>query len=437
MIRVLLTLALGLTLAAPARAAVEIQEVTSPGGITAWLVEERAIPFTALEIRFSGGGSLDREGKRGAVNLMTATIEEGAGDLDAQGFAAARDGLAASFRFNANRDAISVSSRFLSENRDEAVALLRSALTEPRFDQSAIDRVRAQVLSNIRSDEGDLNALAARNFRALAFENHPYGSSIDGTLASVAELTRDDIVTAFGDTIARDRVFVGVAGDISAEELGPLLDDLLGGLPATGAPLPDPAEVQLTGGVSIVDQDTPQSVAMFGHEGIDRHDPEFFPAFLANEIFGGSGRQSRLSYEVRETRGLTYGIGAYLATYDLANLVIGQVASSNDRMAEAIEVTRAEWAKIADAGVTEAELAEAKTYLTGSYPLRFGSNAGIARILVGMQQDDLSTDYVNTRNNKVNAVTLEEIRAVVKRLYRPEALRFVVVGRPEGLENVN
>ncbi|MCG6883527.1 MAG: insulinase family protein, partial [Silicimonas sp.] len=182
MIHLVLSLVFVLGLSAPLRAAVEIQEVTSPGGITAWLVEEHAVPFTALEIRFRGGGSLDRPGKRGAISLMSATIEEGAGELDAQGFAAARDALAASFRFDASRDAFSVSARFLTENRDEAMALLRSALVEPRFDQSAVDRVREQILSNLRSDQNDPNTIAGNRLNALAYGNHPYATSMDGTI---------------------------------------------------------------------------------------------------------------------------------------------------------------------------------------------------------------------------------------------------------------
>ncbi|MDE0694462.1 MAG: pitrilysin family protein [Boseongicola sp.] len=434
--RLICALGLAILVAGPA-AAVDIQEVTSPGGIKAWLVEERSIPFSALEIRFRGGGSLDRPGKRGAVNLMTALLEEGAGDLDAQGFAAERDALAASYGFDVHRDALSVSARFLTENRDEAVALLRSALTAPRLDQEALDRVRDQVLAVIRADDTDPDAVASRRFNALAFADHPYATPIEGTVESVSALTRNDIVTAYKDVIARDRIYVGAAGDISAEELGLLLDALLADLPEVGAPLPNDAEVLLVGGVTVVPFETPQSVAVFGHAGIPRDDPEFFPAFVANHVFGASGRQSRLGMEVREKRGLTYGIGAYLASFDLAQLVVGQVASANERIAEAIEVTREEWARMAAEGVTEEELDEAKAYLTGAYPLRFDSNASIARIMVGMQIDDLGLDYVNTRNGKVNAVTADDVRRVAKRLYLPEELHFVVVGQPEGIEGTN
>ncbi len=437
MIRFALTLAAVIGLSGPVQAAVDIQEVTSPGGITAWLVEEDAVPFTALELRFRGGGSLDRDGKRGAINLMTATLEEGAGDLNAQEFAIARDELAASFRFDVSRDTLSVSARFLTENRDEALALLKLALTEPRFDDDAIERVRAQILSNLRSEQNDPNTIAGKRLNALAYGDHPYATSLDGTLESVAALTREDVLNAYADVIVKDRVYVGATGDITAEELGVVLDDLLGDLPTGGAPLPDPVDLQLTGGVTVETLDVPQSVALFGHIGIPRDDPDFFAAFVANEVFGGSGLQSRLSLEVREERGLTYGIGSYLVNWDYASLLIGQFATANDRVGEAIDVVKAEWAKVAEEGVMEEELEAAKTYLTGAYPLRFDSNASIARILVGMQIDGLPIDYIETRNSKVEAVTVEDVKRVAKRLYQPDALRFVIVGQPDGLEGVN
>ncbi|NNE89572.1 MAG: insulinase family protein, partial [Silicimonas sp.] len=272
MIRALLAVSLTLVFALPLRAGdVDIQEVTSPGGINAWLVEERSIPFAAIEIIVKGGHSLDPPDKRGAINLMTGLIEEGAGDLDAQTFAAARDALAASFSFDSTRDELSISARFLTENRDEAIALLREAIINPRFDQAAIDRVRAQVLTGIRSDALDPDEVAGRAFADLSFaDTHPYGHDTEGTLESVSALTRDDIVEAHRNALVKDRLYVGATGDISAEELGDLLDTLLGDLPESGPALPGPAEVQLTGGVTVIEFDTPQSVAVFGHSGIDR-----------------------------------------------------------------------------------------------------------------------------------------------------------------------
>ncbi len=425
-----------LCFALPAHA-IDIEEVTSPGGIKAWLVEEPSIPFTALEIRFKGGTSLDRPGKRGAVYLMNGLLEEGAGDMDATEFAAAQEALAAGFEFDVFNDSFSVSARFLTENRDEAVDLLRKALIEPRFDQAAVDRVRSQILSILASNEKDPNDIAGKTFNALAFGDHPYGSSEEGTPETVASLTRGDLLNAYNDVFAKDRLFVSAVGDINADELGQLMDRLLGDIPASGAPLPGPAEYLLSGGETIVPFNTPQSVAIFGHEGIKRDDPDFFPAYVMNQILGAGGFGSRLMEEVREKRGLTYGVYSYLVPKDNAELVMGQVASANDRVAEAIDVIRNEWARLANEGVTDEELETAITYLTGAYPLRFDGNATIARIMVGMQMDDLPRSYIDTRNAKVEAVTKADIARVAKRLLRPDDLHFVVVGQPEGLQAAN
>ncbi|MGB1033687.1 MAG: M16 family metallopeptidase [Primorskyibacter sp.] len=422
-----------LAFASPLRAEVAIQEVTSPGGLTAWLVEEPSIPFVALEIRFKGGTSLDPAGKRGAVNLMTGLIEEGAGDLDARSFAESREALAADFSFSAYDDAIAISARMLTENRDEAVALLRAALITPRFDQDAIDRVRQQVLSAIRSDAKDPNSIASSRFDALAFGDHPYGTNPDGTEASVTTLTRADIQAVHRGALTRDRLFIGASGDITAPELAQLMDDLLGDLPATGLPMPDAVTPRFDGGLDLVPYDTPQSVALFGHAGLPREDPDFFAAFVLNHIFGAGGFESRLMTEVREKRGLTYGISTYLVAKDHAALYLGQVASANDRMAEAIDVIRVEWRALAETGVTAQELHQAQTFLTGAYPLRFDGNDAIAGIMVGMQMDDLPIDYIKTRNDKVRAVTVDDITRTAQRLLDPDALTFVIVGQPEGL----
>ncbi|CRL12586.1 insulinase family protein [Phaeobacter italicus] len=424
-------------LALPVWAEVKIKEVVSPGGITAWLVEDHSIPFTALELRFRGGTSLDQPGKRGATYLMAGLLEEGAGGLAAQDYARELESLAARFSYDADRDTVSISAQFLSENRAEAVDLLRLTIHEPRFDQDALDRVRAQVLAGLRSDEKDPNEIASRAFSKMAFGDHPYGSEGEGTIDSVSALTRQDMFDAHEAAFARDRLFVGAVGDITAEELGALLDELLGDLPATGAPIPGPAEVAIDGGVTVIDYDTPQSVALFGHVGIDLDDPRYFAAYLLNQVLGGGSFNSRLMTEVREKRGLTYGVYSYLVPRDLAAVYMGSVASDNSKIAETVEVIQTEWARLATEGVSEKELADAKTYLTGAYPLRFDGNSRIASILAGMQMDDLPIDYVVTRNDKVNAVTLEEVNRVAREILLPEKLHFVVVGRPEGLQSTN
>lgn len=415
-------------------AAIDIKTITSEGGIAAWVVEEPSIPFTALEIRIRGGTSLDDPETRGAVNLMMALIEEGAGDMDAQAFQTRLEDLAASFSFRASDDSLAISAEFLTENRDEALALLRDALINPRFDQDAIDRVRAQILSGIASDEKDPNSIAGNALNAAAFGDHPYGTNSDGTVETLNAITRDDIIAAHQATFVKGRAYVGAVGDITAEELGPLLDALMGELPQDGPPLPENVAFGLEGGVTVIDFATPQSVALFGHAGIKRDDDDFFAAFIINQALGAGGFESRLMEEVREKRGLTYGISTFLVPKFHAELYLGQVASANDTIAEAIAVTRAEWARMSQEGMTQEELDSVKTYLTGEYPLRFDGNGEIASILVGMQMIGLPPDYVINRNDYVEAVTLDDVNRVASELLRPDDLHFVVVGQPVGLE---
>lgn len=419
--------------ALPARAEVKIQEVVSPSGITAWLVQEPSIPFMALELRFRGGASLDREGKRGSLNLMTGLLEEGTGELDSRGFARALEELAATFAYDIGDDALSISAKFLTENRDDAVSLLRSSIIEPSFNPLDVERVRGQVLTGLRSDTTDPDAIARLAFDALTFGDHPYATDLAGTTESVTGLTRDDLINAHGDIFAKDRLYVGAVGDITPAELGVLLDDLLGELTATGAPQPQAADVTIEGGVTVVEFETPQSVALFGQKGIGLDDPDYFAANVLNQVLGGGSFESRLMTEVREKRGLTYGVSSFLVPRDHAATYQGQVASANDRIAEAISVIQSEWAKASEQGVTSKELSDAKKFITGAYPLRFDGNGPIARIMVGMQMIGLPIDYIATRNDKVDAVTLQDVQRVASELLDADGLRFVVVGKPVGL----
>ncbi len=420
--------------ALPARAETDIQEIVTPSGVTIWLVEEHSIPMVAIELNFRGGTSLDLPGKEGAAYLMAGLLEEGAGDMDAGAFLRATEGLAAGFSYSAYRDSVSISAEMLSENATEATALLRLALTQPRFDEVAIERVRSQVLSGLASDATDPNEIAGTTLRNLSYPDHPYGNPSEGTTQSVTALTRDDLIAAHARTLVRDRMFVGVVGDVTADEAAALVDQLVSDLPLSGPALPGPTQMAIQGGTTVVDLDVPQSVALFAHDGMDRDDPDYLAAYVLNEIFGGSGLEARLKTEVREKRGLTYGVYSYLAPSDHASQVIGSVASSNERVAEALTVIKDEWRKIGEQGITAQELEAAKLYLTGAYALRFDSNVKIAGNLVGMQAIGLPIDYIRTRNDQVNAITLDEINRVAADLYRVDALHVVVVGKPEGLD---
>jgi zinc protease len=297
--------------------------------------------------------------------------------------------------------------------------------------------VRGQVLSIIASNAQDPGHVAGDSFSALAFGDHPYGTSPNGTADSVTALTRQDMLDAKARVMARDRVYVAATGDITPAELGRMLDSVLGGLPATGAPMPPRATLMLKPGVHVTDFDTPQSVVIFGQPGLSIDNPDFFPAYVLNQLLGGSGFTARLMNEVREKRGLTYGIASYLAQMDLAETWQGSFASANEKVAEAIKVVKDEWARAASGDIAQSEVDAAKTYLTGSYPLRFDGNGPIADILVGMQMQGLPIGYVAKRNSYIEAVTLEDVKRVAKKWLKPDALQFVVAGKPVGLAASN
>lgn len=426
-------LAATLLLAAPASAAVDIRPVTSPGGTDAWLVEDHSIPMVAIEIIFPGGAVLDADDTLGATALMTALLSEGAGDLDAQAFAAALEDTAGSISVSSGRDSVSLTIRSLTETLGDVIDLAHLALTQPRFDEASLQRVRAQQLSSLERAEQNPNTLAGRAFAEMAYDTHPYARPADGTPATVAALTRDHVAAAHRGAFSRGRVFVGAAGDITADQLGAVLDRLLGDLPQTAPDLPPYAAFVAPPGVTVVPYPAPQSVVAFGHVGIPRDDPDFIPAFVVNEVFGGGRFGTRLMVELRERRGLTYGVGTSVASGQHGDSFQGRLSTDNSRVAEVIDLIRAEWAWLADGGIGQEDLDRVVTYLTGSYPLRFDGNGSIADIMASMQFQGFDIDYVNVRNDLVRAVTLEDVQRVSARLANPDALMFVVVGQPQGI----
>ena len=434
-IRAAAALALALALAAPAapaRAGIEIVRVTSPGGIEAWVHEDHSIPILTIAAGFPGGALLDPEGREGATYLMAALLQEGAGGLDASAFAVAGEELAAHMSFWATDDAVGFGATMLADERQETVELLRLALTEPRFDAEAVERLRAQVLASIHAAAADPGSVGAHAFYADAFPGHPYGRPTNGTLESVAAIGVDDLRRAHATALTRDRLHVAVVGAIRPDEVGPLLDRLLGDLPEAGRTLPPPVEPSLSGDTSVIDFDTPQSLVVFGNAGLRSGDPDLIPALVMDYVLGGGGFGSRLTAEMREKRGLTYGVYTYHATHTLAGLYMGSFSSSNDRVAAALAILRAEWDRMATGGVTDAELASAKRFLTGDYALRFDGKGSIAGELLRVQLAGLGLDRINDRNALVEAVTAADIARVARRLLSSEALTAVVVGRPEG-----
>lgn len=416
----------------PARSAVDIQEVRSEGGITAWLVEDYTVPIVALKFAFEGGSTQDPQGKEGISNLMTGLFDEGAGELDADAFQLELDDAGAEMGFDAGRDTISGGMRTLAETREEAFGLLKLALTRPRFDQAPIDRIRAQLVAGIQARARDPETAARIAFAEAVYGDHPYARRSEGTPETLATITSNDLRALHSRLFARDNLIVGVVGAIDAETLKSELDRIFGDLPAR-ADLMRVADVDPKLGHNVsVAYPLAQTSLLLAYRGIARDDPEFFPALLMTHVLGGGAFSSRLFEEVREKRGLAYSVGASLSNSRHANSLIIGTATDPVRADQVLDVIRETVAKMASEGPTEAELDAAKRYLLGSYAINnLDSSGAIANTLVGLQFEKLGLDYIERRPALIQGVTREQAAAQARRLLSEEpAVLMIGPGRP-------
>lgn len=431
---VVLGLALALAAVVQPAAAVEVERVQSAGGVEAWLVRDHTNPIITVRLAFRGGAALDPTGKEGLANMVASLLDEGAGDLDSQAFQGRLEDLSISLRFDAGRDAFGGRLRTLTENRDAAFGLLRMALGAPRFDEAPMARIRTQILTSLKRALEDPDTIARRALARALFPDHPYGRPVEGTPESVGAISAEDLRRFVAERLGRDNLVIGVVGDISADQLAPLLDQTFDALPAKAASwsVPD-TRPRASGETVVINKPVPQSAIVFGHGGPKRDDPDFFAAYVMNYVLGGGGFTSRLYSEVREKRGLAYSVYSYLNPLDHAALIVGGAGTANERVADTLAIVRSIWRRMAEEGLGVEELADAKTYLTGSFPLRFTSSRSVAGILVAMQVENLGIDYLDRRNGLIEAVTLADVGRVARRFLDPDGLTVVVVGEPDGL----
>lgn len=410
-----------------------VREVVSKSGVRAWLVEDRSLPLVTMAFSFEGGAALDPEGKEGLTTLLSSLLDEGAGDLDSRAFQAALSERSIELGFSADEDALFGNLRTLSREKDNAFALLRLAVHKPRLDADAIDRMKDAHIARRQYGMSDPNWLASQGFEQLALAGHPYGRSATGTVASLQGITRDDLVATIPQRMVRNRLKVAVVGDIRPAELAAALDYVFADLPK-GADKIDLPPLQITGAgeLGLIARDQPQTVLMAALPGIKREDPDWFAATVMNYVLGGDF-QSRLMSEIRVKRGLTYGISSALVPYKAGGVFYAMASADNAKVAELLTQLRGELGKMAKEGVTETELGEAKTYLTGSFALRFNSSAGIASVLLEIQRLGFAPSYLTERAIQIAGVTQADVARMAEQLIKPDALSVVAVGKPDGL----
>jgi zinc protease len=420
--------------ASPSHSAVNVDVVTSPRGLKFWLVRSHAVPLVSLEFAMRGGAAQDPAEKAGLGALMAGLLDEGAGELDSQGFHRALDEKAVEMSFHCDRDHWSGRMRTLTKNLDRAAELLRLAVNAPRFDQEPFERVREHMNARLRHDANDPATLANRNWKAKSFPHHPYGQPSDGTLETLQRIERADLVSAAKRGIARDRLLIAVVGAIDEEGAAALIDKAFADLPAKGElkTVPEAAFAGL-GSTEVIDLDVPQSTIRFGRPALKRDDPDFIASIVAAHVLGGAGNMtSRLFREVREKRGLAYTVFGSFYSLEHGAYFYGGTTTKNERARESFDVASAEIRDVALNGLNEEELEKGKTYLIGSYPLRFDTSAKIASQLIHIQLERRAPEWLIERNREIAAVTMESVKRAAHRAFGDGSLHTAVVGRPEG-----
>jgi zinc protease len=413
----------------PSHAAARIRHLVSPGGIEAWFVQDATVPLIAMEYAFGGGATQDPTDKPGVGNLVADLLDEGSGDLDSKTFHERLERRAIELSFSSTRDTFRGSLRMLKDTRDEAFELLRTALTSPHFESADVERIRAQVISGLRSETSNPTALAGRKFLQMAFGDHPYGRLANGTLESVPGIDVDDLKDYVRRVLAKDTLRIAVVGDVDAATLGKLLDRTFGELPAKASLTPvadiEAARPPLR---AFIPLDVPQTVVTFGGPGFKRDDPNFMAGYVVNHILGGGTLSSRLYHEVREKRGLAYSVYESLLWMDHSALFIGNTGTRADRAGETVEAINKEVRRMAEDGPTQQELDEAKSYLKGSQMLALDTSSKLAAALLQYQLDKLPIDYIEKRNGIVDAVSLDDAKKAAQWLWG-HGLLTVIVGR--------
>jgi len=407
--------------------AVEITKVESRSGVTALLVEDYTLPIISLAFSFKGGISQDPEGKTGTVRLMTAMMNEGAGEYDSAGFREKLEELGIEMGFSSSRDFVVGSLRTVRSDRDAAFEMLRLTMSELRFDEEPMERMRDAIRTGIEGSLKSPGAAMSKALREALFAGHPYSKPVRGDLKSIDTIKREDLISMHKNLYARDVLTIGVVGAISKEELEQALDTIFGELPQT-AQLTPVKDIEPTLGETVyVEMPVPKSSISLVYKGLDRDHPDFFAAHLFNHVLGGGTFSSRLYSELREKRGLVYGVSSGLATLENAAYFSAGTSTRVDNQEKAIKVIKEEIQKLVDEGVTEAELEAAKKYVIGAYAISNLDTSGkIARVLVAIQNQNLGIDYINRRRELIERVRLEDVNRMARELLSMQPTQVVV-----------
>ncbi len=410
-----------------------IKDIKTPGGLSVWLVEDHTLPVISVRFAFvDSGTALDPEDKQGLVRMLSNTMDEGAGELDSQSFQKSLADNSITLVYSATKDGFYGELKTLSRNKDKAFELLALSMNAPRFDEEPVARMRDGNLTRIKSSLSEPDWMAARLLNDKAFEGHPYSKNSGGTLSSLGKITADDLRNFKKSYLTKDRLRIAAAGDIDEKTLSAAIDKAFGNL-SDKASVGVIADTIITNGgkVYLYEQPIPQTVIEVTGPAFDQKDKDYYALQLMNYVFGGAGFGSYLMDSAREQKGLTYGI--YSNTQDMrhADTIGISTSTKNESVSEMLSIIKDQMAKMRDTKVSDQQLRDAKSYITGSIPLALTETDDISSMLLGLLANDLPIDYLDNFSTYINAVTADDIQRVAKRILKPESMLTVLVGKPE------
>lgn len=409
-----------------------IQSWTTEKGARVLFVPAPELPMLDLRVVFDGGSA--RDTIPGAAALTNALLEEGAGDWDADEIARRLDSVGAKMSAGSQRDMAWLTVRTLTEKRALSVTLdtVAQVLGNPRFEVDALERNRKAMLVSLNHDEQSPGTVAQKTFMHTLFGDHPYASQVEGTRESLARITREDVIAHYKQFYVAKNAVIAIVGAVERAEAERLAELVTAGLqPGERAPeLPRVANLDSPQTLNLPFPSS-QSHILMGQPGMHRGDPDYFALYAGNHILGGSGLVSLLSEEVREKRGLSYSVYSYFSPMRRNGPFLIGAQTQNAKAGEALEVIRQTLARFIEQGPSEAELTAAKQNITGGFPLRIASNSKILEYLAMLGFYDLPLDYLDTFVDRVNSVTVEQIRDAFQRRIKPDQLLTVVVGNEQ------
>lgn len=431
---VMTILALLLSLAGPAGTvqAADIKPVrfTTPNGMIVLVLEQPYLPIVQFHALVKVGSAQDPPGKAGLANLVASLLDEGTTTRTAGQIAEQIDFVGGTLGAKAGEDFTTVSARVLKKDAELGLTLLADVLLHPAFPEKELARVKTQLLGEIQSEQDAPDIIAGKAFNQLVFDGHPYRWPVNGTETSLPTITKADLEQFYAREYLPNRTILAIVGDITVEQAKTLVATQFGTWTAgpqptrtAGAPQPiDKPTVQL------IDKDLSQATIMLGHLGISRTNPDFYAVTVMNYILGAGGFSSRLMDSIRDNQGLAYGVGSAFDARLMPGTFFVSLQTRNETANQAISGVLKELNGMREAPVTDEELADAKAYIMGSFPLRLETTAKLADILSQVEFYGLGFDYFTQYPRWIERVTKEDVLRVAKQYLHPDRYALVVVG---------